>query len=223
MAAPSAERQCLSEIVAALDELRLEQRRLAAAADPAWYAQRAAEDALAAARASIEIAARAAVTHRVSVLAGGDDEPPPSVEDARRAVRSAEDELAATDAARAEIERRSVEVAEAISMRELIVRNRAAEILWTEARPAILTLAAEARAAQMAWLGKAMQIDFLMGLCPPGGLSETDAPLVEARSCARDLGVPPSAWRNAQGGDATAKWRAAFEGLQRDASTKLPR
>src|SRR5690348_17162762 len=89
------ERQRLAEVISTLEELRDEQRMLAAASDPAWRAERDAEAALAAARKAVEAAARASVDHRISVLAGADDAPPPSVEDARREVREAEDRLAA--------------------------------------------------------------------------------------------------------------------------------
>ena len=74
MAAPSPDRQRLAELVAGLRKLERERDLLAAASHPAFQAEHAARAAVGTARAGVEVAQKAAVTHRVSTLAGVADD-----------------------------------------------------------------------------------------------------------------------------------------------------
>lgn len=169
-----------------------------------------------------EIAAKASVDHRIAVLAGGGaEEAPASVESARQRVRECEDRLAAAQAARAEIDRRSREVDEWLPARELIVRSEAARVMWSEVRPAIVALTREAAAAQKLWLSKAAALGVLLTTSPTP-FPEDDAELVAARSQVRQLETLPVSWPAVKEVDRTAQdWREVFVLLQQDAATKL--
>jgi len=219
----SEQRRKLGERIAKLRAIQRERDQLAAAGSPAqedvWNAQTAVENA----RAAVEKAARAAVDHRIAILAGSGDDAPPSVEDTRQKVRHCEDALAAARAARDEIEIRSRSVEEKITYAQRDVVAAAQGVTWSESQDHIRRIIADVRAAQRAYAEK-VGLALFMHAQAPWPYPEKDPDAAELRAIVRETGTPPVTWRNATGGpDAAAKWKTALAALQTDANAKLPR
>lgn len=218
----SPQRTKLAERIAELARLRRERETLQAAKAPAWEAVMAAQAALDRARADVDQAAKLAVDHRISVLAGHGDERPPSTEHARQAVREAEDALAAARAAEAEIDRRIQANGRAL-VRATDVERSARDVIWSEAQPQIRAAIDAAHAARLAFMERMAVVLFFQGMTP-WPFPESVAEAAELRSLANALDMPPAHWPGGRDGpDAARRWRDTLSSLQADAFVKLPR
>lgn len=218
-AAPSAERQRLGELIDGMREFERERDVLTAAQGPAREAAGAATASLDAAKAAVETTARAAVDHRISVLAGGDEAPPASVEDARRNVREAEDRVAAARMARDEIARRIDANASAVNQHRGLVTIAARAVFADEMAPVARTAIVEVRRLQ-AELLKAWAPLVVLDNAMAKDRREDE---VLHRLC-NEVYLPPSGWAlaNPVPPHAPETWSAALAKLEQDATAKLP-
>jgi hypothetical protein len=104
------------------------------------------------------------------------------------------------------------------------VAREARKVLWSEAQAQIRSIAAEARAAQRAYVEKSALGRFMHQLAP-WPYPEDNADAVALRTLVQELEIAPLQWASAKGGpvDPAERWKAALEALQEDANAKLPR
>ena len=222
---PSPARARLAAAIADLTRLGKERDALHAADMPSLYAVTAAEDALTAATEALHVAARREVDHRIDGLADADTVDVLSVDDARRTAEIAERDLQVARQARAEIQRRSQENAEAISRGQFRVKDAAQAVVLDETTPLIHRLAQDLEAAQQKLAEAGIALTFLRRMQPHRWSQDPPAAFADLSGVLFRLDQPPAMWDIAQQVEASpvamrlADW---LDQLMTNASAAMP-
>jgi hypothetical protein len=215
-------RQALAKVIAAIAENQRQIAALSVAIETAWSTVSAAEAAVTVAQDAMAQAQRNAATYLVDQALGVAGDAPKTIQSARAELLAAEDNLAASKAARDALTTRFAEEQKRPERLTVDLAEAARTVVRVEAADATQMLAAEVVALQRQLIDQAYALSWLVSQRRMIG----EPPAADlARDAELRLYQMPASWDLARAPDASLTlgvWRAAFETLKTDPTAPLP-